>query len=135
MEKSARILVLSPLFRGVLSEGEYPIVSIVVEEDRVLNASEVLERLSDKDSVLKGFLDSGYICLSDSENLCTVHKDQIPSSLRKRIRKVDATKFFNPMMGSFKCNEEIDLVYFVESEPGHVVKKETFHVTSIPCDR
>ena len=78
MEKSARILVLSPLFRGVLSEGEYPIVSIVVEEDRVLNASEVLERLSDKDSVLKGFLDSGYICLSDSENLCTVHKDQIP---------------------------------------------------------
>ena len=40
------------------------------------------------------------------------------------------------MMGSFECDEEIYLVYFVESEPGHVVNmKETFHATSIPCDR
>ena len=102
----------------------------------MLNASVVLEELADDHLVLKGFLDSGYIGFSDDENLCTIHKDQIPSGLRKRVRKADVTKFFNPMIGSFKCDEEIDLVYFVESEPGHVVKmKETFHVTSIPCDR
>ncbi len=86
--------------------------------------------------MLKGLLGSGYISLSDGENFCTIHKDQIPSSLRKRIRKVGTTKFFNPMMDTFECDEEIDLAYFVESEPGHVVKmKETFHVTSIRCDR
>ena len=78
-----------------------------MEEDRCLNAAMVLERLSDNHLVLKGFLDSGYIGLSDGENLATIHKDQIPSELRKRIRKVEATKFFNPMMGSFEYNEEI----------------------------
>jgi hypothetical protein len=54
-----------------------------VEEDSVLNASVVLEKLADGHLVLKGFLDTGYIGLSDGENLCTIHKDQIPSALRK----------------------------------------------------
>ena len=45
--------------QGVLSEDEYPVVRIVMEEDRCLNAAMVLERLSDNHLVLKGFLDSG----------------------------------------------------------------------------
>jgi len=72
---------------------------------------------------------------SKSENR-KQRKNEMSAAVGSLNEMMSNPKFFNPMMGSFECNEEIDLVYFVESEPGHMVKmKETFHVTSIPCDR
>ena len=59
------------------------------------------------------FLDTGYIGLSKGDNLATIHKLCIPSSLIPTIKKTTPTLFYNPLIGNFECDEEILLTYFV----------------------
>ena len=49
---------------------------------------------------MSGFLDTGYIGLSEGDNLATIHKDCVPSSLMNMIKKTKPILLYNPLIGN-----------------------------------
>ena len=82
----------------VLGDEDLPIVKVWIEE-RKGSASDFLKKM-EKEEYVSGFLDTGYIGLSEGDNLATIHKDCVPSSLMNMIKKTKPILLYNPLKGN-----------------------------------